>query len=49
MFKGVDLVGFLDIMQSVIFLCGIGFLLTMVFCVLSKILSNKYAVMLGKD
>lgn len=48
MFKGVDLVGFLDIMQSVIFLCGIGFLLTMVFCVLSKILSNKYAEMLGK-
>ena len=49
MFKGVDLVGFLDIMQGVIFLCGIGFLLTMVFCLLSKILSNKYAEMLGKD
>lgn len=49
MFKGVDLVGFLDIMQGVIFLYGIGFLLTMVFCLLSKILSNKYAEMLGKD
>lgn len=31
------------------FLGGIGILLTSIFCVLSKILSNKYAEMLGKD
>ena len=28
---------------------GIGILLTAVFCVLSKVLSNRYAVMLGKE
>ena len=31
------------------FLGGIGILLTFIFCVLSKILSNKYAEMLGKE
>ena len=32
-----------------LFLGRIGILLTAVFCVLSKVLSNKYAKMLGKD
>ncbi len=41
--------GFFDVMQGVLFLGGIGILLTSVFCVLSKALSNKYAGMLGKD
>lgn len=49
MFKGVDLVGFLDIMQGVVSLGGIGILLTVIFCVLSKVLSDKYAEMLGKE
>ena len=40
--------GFFDVMHGVLFLDGIGILLTAVFCVLSKILSNKYAKMLGK-
>lgn len=39
---------FLDVMDGVSYFGGIGILLTAVFCVLSKILSNKYAVMLGK-
>ena len=41
--------GFFDVMHGVLFFGGIGILLTAVFCVLSKVLSNKYAVMLGKD
>ena len=41
--------GFFDVMHGVLFLGGIGILLTAVFCVLSKVLSNKYAKMLGKD
>lgn len=41
-----------DIMAILLCMCflgGIGILLTFTFCVLSKILSNKYAKMLGKD
>ena len=41
--------GFFDVMHGVLFLGRIGILLTAVFCVLSKILSNKYAKMLGKE
>lgn len=41
--------GFFDVMHGVLFLGRIGILLTAVFCVLSKVLSNKYAKMLGKD
>lgn len=40
---------FLDVMQGVSFLSGFGFLLTGVFCILSKVLSDKYAKMLGKE
>lgn len=49
LFSDVGFVGFLDVMQGVLFLGGISVLLTSIFCVLSKILSNKYAEMLGKD
>ena len=41
--------GFFDVMDGVLFLGKIGILLTAAFCVLSKVLSNKYAKMLGKD
>lgn len=49
MFRGIDFVEFLGIMQGVVFLFRIGFVLTIVFCILSKILSNKYALMSGKE
>lgn len=49
MFKGIDFVEFLGVMQGVLFLFRIGFVLTIVFCILSKILSNKYAEMSGKE
>ncbi len=49
LFAGRDLAGFFDVLWGVLFLNGIGFLLTTVFCVLSKTLSNKYAKMLGKE
>ncbi len=49
LFKGVSLAGFFDVLHGVFFLLGGGIVLTIVFCVLSKILSNKYAEMLGKD
>lgn len=42
-------VEFLDIMQGVLFLNGLGILLTAVFCILSKTLSSQYAKMLGKE
>lgn len=35
--------------QGVLFAGGIGILLTVTFCVLSKVLSDKYAEMLGKE
>lgn len=40
---------FLDAVQDVLFLAGLGILLTAVFCVLSKVLSSQYAKMLGKE
>lgn len=49
LFKGVSLAGFFDTLHGILFLLGGGIVLTIVFCVLSKILSNKYAEMLGKD
>ena len=49
LFKGVSLAGFFDTLHGILFLLGGGIVLTGVFCVLSKILSNKYAEMLGKD
>ncbi len=39
----------LEILCSLILLNGIGILLSIIFCALSKILSNQYAKMLGKE
>ena len=41
--------GILEVLYAVLHFNGGGFLLTAVFCVLSKILSNRYAKMLGKE
>jgi len=49
LFKGGSFAGFFDTLHGILFLLGGGIVLTVVFCVLSKILSNKYAEMLGKD
>lgn len=49
LFKGVSLAGFFDTLHGILFLLGGGIVLTGVFCVLSKILSHKYAEMLGKE
>ena len=49
LFKGVSLAGFFDALHGILFLLGGGIVLTVVFCVLSKILSCKFAEMLGKE
>lgn len=49
LFKGVSLAGFFDALHGILFLLGGGIVLTVVFCVLSKILSCKFAEMLGKN
>ena len=49
LFEGVSLAGFFDTLHGILFLLGGGIVLTGVFCVLSKILSHKYAEMLGKE
>lgn len=49
LFFGDKSVGFIDITECILFLNGIGILLTVVLCALSKILSNQYAKMLGKE
>ncbi len=41
--------GILEVLYAVLHFNGGGILLTAVFCVLSKILSNRYAKMLGKE
>ncbi len=48
-FRGGGIIAFLDMVRAITLLDGIGFVLTAVFCVLSKVLSNKYAKMLGKE
>lgn len=48
-FAEYDLVEVLDAMQGVLLLNGLGVALTVVFCILSKTLSNQYAKMLGKE
>lgn len=45
----LPLVDFFEAMPFYTFLFGRGIVLTVVLCVLSKLLSNKYAVMLGKE
>ena len=49
LFAGADFTGVLDVLLCISVLGGTGFLLTFAFCVLSKVLSDKYAKMLGKD
>lgn len=51
LFSGIkfSLAGIIDISEGIVFIFGIGILLTAVFCVLSKVLSDKYAKMLGKE
>jgi hypothetical protein len=49
LFAGHNLVEILEVIYAILHLHGINFLLTVVFCVLSKVLSNEYAKMLGKE
>ncbi len=48
-FSEFKLVEALEAMQGVLFLNGFGIVLTVVFCILSKALSDQYAKMLGKE
>lgn len=49
LFAGNNFAEFLKTLQLLLFLYGKGVLLTITFCALSKILSNRYAKMLGKE
>lgn len=49
LFAGRDLLAISHFLRSLFYLNGIGISLTIVFCSLSKILSNQYAKMLGKQ
>ncbi len=49
LFAGNNFAESLEILHALLLLNGIGILLTVVFCALSKILSNQYAKMLGKE
>ena len=49
LFAKKDFVNILEILHTLLLQNGIGILLTVVFCALSKILSNQYAKMLGKE
>ena len=49
LFAGNTFAESLDILHALLLLNGIGILLTAVFCALSKLLSNQYAKMLGKE
>ncbi len=49
LFAGNDFANVLEILHALLLLNGIGILLTVVFCTLSKTLSNQYAKMLGKE
>ena len=49
LFAGNTFAESLEILHALLLLNGIGILLTAVFCALSKILSNQYAKMLGKE
>ena len=49
LFVGNDFADILEILYALLLLGGIGILLTVVFCTLSKTLSNQYAKMLGKE
>ena len=49
LFAGKDLAYILEVLHALLLLNGNGILLTVVFCTLSKTLSNQYAKMLGKN
>lgn len=49
LFAGTNFAEILEILHALLLLNGIGILLTIAFCALSKILSNRYAKMLGKE
>lgn len=49
LFAGNDFANVLETLHALLLLNGIGILLTIVFCTLSKALSNQYAKMLGKE
>ena len=49
LFAGNTFAESLEILHALLLLNGIGILLTVVFCTLSKTLSNQYAKMLGKE
>lgn len=49
LFAGKNFAESLEILQALLLLNGFGIMLTIVFCALSKILSNQYAKMLGKE
>lgn len=49
LFSGNNFAEILEVLHALLLLNGIGILLTAVFCTLSKILSNQYAKMLGKE
>ena len=49
LFAGNDFANVLEILHALLLLNGIGILLTVVFCTLSKTLSNQYAKMSGKE
>jgi hypothetical protein len=51
LFSGVkfSLAGIIDIIEGIVFIFGVGILLTVIFCILSRVLSDKYAKMLGKE
>ncbi len=44
-----SLAGIIDVSEGILFIFGVGILLTSAFCVLSKVVSDKYATMLGKE
>ncbi len=46
---GNDFIGVLEILYALSLWAGIGILLSAVFCTLSKLLSNQYAKLLGKE
>jgi hypothetical protein len=49
LFGAIDFADFLEALYALWYLGIIGILLTTIFCALSKILSNQYAKMLGKE
>lgn len=49
LFSGNNFAESLEVLHALLLFNGIGILLTIAFCVLSKFLSNQYAKMLGKE